>query len=54
MNSYAPIALFVYNRPKHVKRVIEAIKKIKYHRIVLFIFFQILAQKLLRKKNTKN
>ena len=27
MNSYAPIALFVYNRFIHVKKVIEAIKK---------------------------
>ena len=27
MNAYAPIALFVYNRLPHVKRVIQAIKK---------------------------
>ena len=27
MNSYAPIALFVYNRLEHTKKVIEAIKK---------------------------
>ncbi len=27
MNSYAPIALFVYNRYQHIKKVIEAIKK---------------------------
>ena len=27
MKTYAPIALFVYNRPLHVKSVIKALKK---------------------------
>ena len=39
MNSYAPIALFVYNRPEHVKRVIEAIKKnLIAQNSILYIF----------------
>ena len=33
MNTYAPIALFVYNRYSHVKKVVEAIKKLSCKKI---------------------
>ena len=39
MNSHAPIALFVYNRFTHVKKVIEAIKKILFQKKAQSIYF---------------
>ena len=39
MNSYSPIALFVYNRLQHTKKVIEAIKKNHiYKKSTIYVF----------------
>ena len=39
MNQYAPIALFVYNRPKHTEQVISAIMDCKdFDNSILYIF----------------
>jgi len=54
MNSYAPIALFVYNRPKHVKRVIEAIKKNKISQdSIIYIFSDFSTETAEKKKIQK-
>ena len=50
MNSYAPIALFVYNRPKHVKRVIEAIKKNKISQDSIIYIFSDFSTEIVEKK----
>ena len=51
MNSYAPIALFVYNRPEHVKRVIEAIKKnLIAQNSILYIFSDYSNEEVTKKK----
>ena len=42
MNTYAPIALFVYNRYSHVKKVVEAIKKTQLQKNQKYMFFLII------------
>jgi hypothetical protein len=54
MNSYAPIALFVYNRLEHVKRVIEAIKKNQIAQSsILYIFSDFSNEEVEQKKIKK-
>ena len=39
---YAPIALFVYNRPKHLKKTLNSLKKNPETRMSTIYIFQIL------------
>ena len=53
MNAYAPIALFVYNRLPHVKKVIKAIKENSISKKSKIYIFSDFSEKEIEQKKIK-